>query len=174
MQQRCQVPNENIAEYYVSKLRLCKALNFGLDETKKQIAIGLWLRELSTAIMSRSHFDLDDLLKSILELELIENAKRQRITAILRDQGKNNGDYCNMKNQRNATATTTFRSKETQRGEYVNKAPSEVRASDSQECFRCKKAGYIARDCPVKPQIKCYNFNEIGYLSQNCSKSRNM
>lgn len=34
MQHRSQGPNENTVEYFFDKVRLCKALKFGLDETK--------------------------------------------------------------------------------------------------------------------------------------------
>ena len=79
MQRRCQGPDEASKEYFFDKVRLYKALNFELDEIKKQIAIGLWSREVRTAILSYSHFNIDDVLRIILDLESLESARKQRI-----------------------------------------------------------------------------------------------
>lgn len=80
MQRRVQGQNENTIEYFFDKVRLCKALDFGVDEIKVQVAVGLWSRATSAAVMTRDHFDLDDLLKNIKEFESLENARKQRIS----------------------------------------------------------------------------------------------
>ncbi|XP_043472429.1 uncharacterized protein LOC122505073 [Leptopilina heterotoma] len=93
MQNRNQRQGENTAEYFFDKLRLCKALDMKLDETKTQIAVGLWSKEISTAIISRNHIDVDELLRSITELENLEAARKLRINMsrdISRNQRSNN------------------------------------------------------------------------------------
>lgn len=83
MQSRCQRREEDTREYFFDKLRLCKALQLGMDEFKTQLAIGLWSKHISTAILSRGHFDVDDILRNIIELETLETTSRQRISANL-------------------------------------------------------------------------------------------
>lgn len=68
MQNRVQRAGENTKEYFFDKVRLCKALKMQLDEIKTQVAVGLWSREISTAIMARTHFDVHDILRSIIKL----------------------------------------------------------------------------------------------------------
>ena len=81
--ERCKLAsqNENATEYFFEKLRLCKALNFGLDEIKTQIAIGLWSKSISSAVMCRSYFDDDELLRHIQTIEQTEEERRKRINA---------------------------------------------------------------------------------------------
>lgn len=81
MQQRHQQSNENTKEYFFDKIRLCKALFFDIKETKTQFAVGLWSREISTAIMSKSYSNTDQLLKSIMELESLEAARKNELEA---------------------------------------------------------------------------------------------
>ena len=92
MQRRSQGPSENTVEYFFDKICLCKALNFGLNETRTHVAVGLWSRSTSTAIMNRSYFDLDELLRSIQELESLEAARKQRIGAKQETSAKSSAD----------------------------------------------------------------------------------
>ena len=80
MEQRSQRPGEDSHEYFFDKVRLCKALGFGISETKAQIAIGLWSREISATLMSQEFLTLDDVLKRIIDMETLEAARKQRIS----------------------------------------------------------------------------------------------
>ena len=79
--------NEDTKEYFFKKVRLCEALGFNLEETKTQIAIELWSKDTNTAIMSKNHFDLDDLLWKITKLEALEAGRKLR-TGTKYDQNK--------------------------------------------------------------------------------------
>ena len=63
--------------HFFDKVRLCKLLNFGLNETKRQIAIELLSRDTSNAILNQRHFDLDDVLRSIVAHESVNESRRQ-------------------------------------------------------------------------------------------------
>lgn len=177
MQARNQKPNEDSREYYFDKIRLCKALNFSFDESKTQIAIGLWSRNTSAAIMSQSHLDYDDLLQSIVNFESLEAARRQRIGA-RQDHPKQTtdgkgkifrGNDSRSRDSRSETSQPNIKQQSTedrQLQERINRP--EV------ECYRCHSRGHVARNCPVPREIKCYRCNEVGHIATNCSKPKNL
>ena len=172
MQRRCQGPDEATKEYFFDKVRLCKALNFELDEIKKQIAIGLWSREVSTAILSRSHFDIDDVLRSILDLESLEAARKQRIGAKKEKSKIQEGQrrLSPMRESRSSTQpkspSTTFRTNQ--------RVTEEDKTLRTRECFRCKEKGHTVKECKVRPVIKCFNCQEVAHISVNCPKPRKL
>ena len=183
MKTRCQRQGENTREYFFDKLRFCKALNFGSYEIKQQIAIGLWSRDTSTMFLSRAHFDEDDMLRNLLEIEALENARKQRIhqgranpihsategTSQQRKEGaaakpRSTGDDARAGISRNFGGTSGDSTKH-------NASAGTVGAS-SRECYRCHATGHIAKDCPVKREVVCYNCDEKGHFSKNCTKPR--
>ncbi|XP_050508984.1 uncharacterized protein LOC126886175 [Diabrotica virgifera virgifera] len=79
MQECTQNQNENISIYFHMKVYLCKSLELPFEETKEQIAIGLWSKELSNFIMSKEHCDEDTLYQDILhEAKLLDVSKAIR------------------------------------------------------------------------------------------------
>ena len=79
MEERSQRLGEDTREYFFDKVRFCKDLGFEVSEIKKQIAIGLWSRETSVAVMSQEFSTLDDMLQRILDMESLEVARKHRI-----------------------------------------------------------------------------------------------
>lgn len=79
MESRNQQRGEDIREYFFEKLKLCRSLGFGLTEIKTQIAVGLWLREISTYLLSQSFSSIDDMLGHIIAVETLEAARRHRM-----------------------------------------------------------------------------------------------
>ena len=77
MQKRSQRPDDKTAKYFFDKVHLCKALKLPFDGIKKQVAVGLWSRSISAAIVNQSHFDLDDVLRTITKNEILETARKQ-------------------------------------------------------------------------------------------------
>lgn len=182
MQSRNQRQGENTVEYFFDKLRLCKALNMGLDEIKTQIAVGLWSKEISTAIMSRTHFDTDELLRNITELEGLETARRLRIN-MSRDVSRNQrgGNHFvpgvkgeNRQGQQRESDKQSSEKVSFQPGSSAPRIPSGENVSNSRVCYRCNNSGHLAKNCPVPREVKCYQCGEVGHISKNCSKPKSM
>lgn len=78
MSSRRQGFKENLSSYFHQKVTLCKQLELSFRETKEQVAIGLASEDLSKYILSRSHFDEDELYQDIVSFERICQERRQK------------------------------------------------------------------------------------------------
>lgn len=167
MQARNQHRGENTQEYFFDKVRLCKTLKLGNEETKTQIAVGLWSKEISTAILSRDHFDLDDLLRNIITLETLENTRRQRISSNRESSKFNTGrqEYSSEESRNNSSR---------EQGHFKERRREDAESRETRECYRCHASGHIAKNCQVKREIKCFNCQQVGHISKNCTKPKSM
>lgn len=134
------------------------------------LSIGLWSRELSTAVMGRSYFDVDDLLRYIVDFETLERARKQRIN-MNREKPKGQGDHRKMSTYAESRGTSQSSSSH-QGAATLTASRSSDKDKYERECYRCHEKGHIARDCRIKPKIKCFNCNEIGHISVNCTKPK--
>ena len=170
MQGRCQRPDEKTAEYFFDKVRLCKALKLLLSETKTQVAVGFLSRSTSAAITNQSHFDLDDVLRTIEEQETLEAARRQTFGQ------KQNTARPTADDRRKPTsgekATSQRAEQQSTRQSNGGQRNSGAVTSPDRECYRCHRKGHIARNCTVKREISCYNCHESGHISKECKKPR--
>lgn len=89
MGERVQKSGKNTTEYFFSKLKLCKVLGFSLQEIKSHVAIGLWSREVSNAIMASPVNNENELLQTILNLEKMNMSRIERIEKLK----TTNGDF---------------------------------------------------------------------------------
>ncbi|KAJ8945461.1 hypothetical protein NQ314_009213 [Rhamnusium bicolor] len=80
-----QTNKDNVSAYFVKKIALCKNLGMNFEETKEQVAIGLWSKELSTYIMSQSHEEEENLFQDIITNGRIDFARKERI---IEEKGK--------------------------------------------------------------------------------------
>lgn len=163
MQSRCQRRGEDSREYFFDKLRLCKALKLGLDEFKTQLAVRLWSKKISTAILCRRHFDADDILRNIIELKTLEATRRQRINA--------NRDTSKQFDERYRISGYESNSTRDQGLPKIQRKDSTKNTGD-RECFRCNATGHMAKNCTLKREIKCYNRQQTGHISKDCTKPK--
>ena len=167
MQKRSQRPDEKTAEYFFDKVRLCKALNLPFDKIKQEVAVGLWSRSISAAIVNQSHFDLDDVLRTITEHETLETARKQ-----IFGQKQNTHKLPAGDRRKN----TTDKKAEPQRAERCGYQSGGERRSGSvstatdRECYRCHQKGHFARNCTVQREVKCFNCRESGHMAKDCKK----
>lgn len=145
MQKRLQLFEENTKEYFFDKVRLCKALKMDLDEIRRQVAVGLWSKDISTAILTRSHFDLDELLRNIVELETLEETRKQRINQSRELRNSKDRHTFSKEGERREFST---RSNNQQPGSPTNKDTNS--ASKERKCFSCEKVGHLAKECSQK------------------------
>ena len=187
MEERVQKSGENTTEYFFSKLKLCKVLGFSLQEIKSQVAIGLWSREVSNAIMAAPVSNENELLQTILNLEKMNMSRKERI-----EKSKTtNGDFQKkgahdtrsnaQKHYRYSSSTPYSGTKPVGEKEKNNSAPPSEGGNVTGEsttdrrdveCYRCHKKGHLARNCSVVREVKCYNCNEVGHVSKHCDKPR--
>ena len=172
MQKRSQRPDDKTAKYFFDKVRLCKALKLPFDEIKKQVAVGLWSRSISAAIVNQSHFDLDDVLRTITEHETLETARKQIFGQ------KQNTPRLPADDRR---SSTTEAKTEPQRAEHRGPQSGGERRSSSasttstttdRECYRCHQKGHFVRNCTVQREVKCFNCRESGHIAKGCKKPR--
>ncbi|XP_023313143.1 uncharacterized protein LOC111693176 [Anoplophora glabripennis] len=144
MQQRIQKPRESVSLYFYEKLSLCKELELEFSEIKEQIAIGLWSKELSAFIISRTHMDEDELYQDIVKYERIDNTRRERIL-----DGKD-------------------KKVKQERRDDKERKPLLRNDQAQPKYYNCETLGHIAKFCSQpKKEIKCY---KCGHTSKYCEK----
>lgn len=121
--------------------------------------------------MGRSHFDVDDLLRNIIELESLERARKHRIGS-KKDQKPASDQRKNSSFSSQRVSTSTQGNNLTQQTDK-NYRDSKI-SSANRECYRCHEKGQIARDCTVRPQPKYYNCSEIGHIPPKCRKPKSL
>ncbi|OXU16221.1 hypothetical protein TSAR_011633, partial [Trichomalopsis sarcophagae] len=81
MTERIQQRGETLQQYFHSKTKLCVDLGLGMSDTKEQILIGLWSRDLYHVMSSRVHGSVDDLLHDMLDYECASTLRAERMKA---------------------------------------------------------------------------------------------
>lgn len=163
MSERNQSKHEDINEYFHEKCNLCTNLKLNFQDTKQQILIGLYDNNLCTSLLSKTHDDLDELLRDIQEYEKVERARVERT----KSQYPRSVQY-----------------KENGMREDNHTANRQERKPDRNEegkplCFNCRNYGHVARYCrenreqsaPTRPQV-CFTCRRAGHQSRNCPRNQ--
>ncbi|XP_050514992.1 uncharacterized protein LOC126890180 [Diabrotica virgifera virgifera] len=161
MQECTQNQNENVSIYFHMKVSLCKSLELPFEETKEQIAIGLWSKELSNFIMSKEHRDEDTLYQDIVSYERIVSARKCRISD--RREKPNAKENYNTKREHSKydlPRITTFKNNSATRSKAIR-------------CFNCNVIGHSAVQCtqPARQKGSCYTCGAMDHQRNNCPKN---
>lgn len=86
MHNRRQGKDEASISYFYDKVRLCKELNLPIEAIKRQVAIGLWSKDLAFQIVGKSFNDVDDILAEIQMYEKVDKSRRDNIRAVVNEK----------------------------------------------------------------------------------------
>ncbi|GJQ69552.1 hypothetical protein Trydic_g6649 [Trypoxylus dichotomus] len=156
MTELVQCKGESLNQYFHEKIRRCTDLCLTFDDTKEQVLIGLYDRNMCSAMLSRTHRDSDDLFHDLVEFERINLARIER--------NKDKKKIC-----RNDDPVT-----EPKGNNQVNTEAKpqgrlpERRSGDNKPlCFKCGKYGHVAKYC-IHGKIIYYTCKKGGRISKNC------
>lgn len=77
MSERSQRKDKSSTVYFHEKVKLCHDVSF--EDTKEQVLVGLLFRDWCASVASKDHYNIDDLLHDITDLERLINQKTERI-----------------------------------------------------------------------------------------------
>ncbi|KAK9711769.1 Zinc knuckle [Popillia japonica] len=169
MIKRVQNPKGNISTYFHEKVLLCRELELNFQETREQVAIGLWSRELSNYVLARSYYDENDLYQDIIMYERIVNERRDKPCPYRSKGVEERNDPRSVPPSAPSTAVRENKrdnEKCYKCGERGHVSKNCV-ATDN-KCFYCKQSGHKVMDCPEKSKIKCFLCKKTGHVQRNC------
>ena len=146
MWNRVQLRNESINSYYHEKMKLCDEVGFNFEDTREQVIIGLWSRELRTQVSSKSHRNEDDFLHDLLQQQWIIDQSYEKRT--LRDGFLKLKTTCAYKDIDNVGSSGHIANMEKDAGNYRNPNLTAARSIPSRN---------------EKGEPKCYNCNVYGH-----------
>ncbi|KAK9674810.1 Zinc knuckle [Popillia japonica] len=175
---RIQRKGEPLSEYYHNKVRLCTDLNLTFADVKEQILIGLYDRNMCSAMLGREHKDkdTDQLFHDLIGYELIDSARIEKVREIERKgiaQTENRTRSEREKKDQKSHAKLPDRDSQDkphkQRIEQdlrerkrirkvmrsyqtgtvrINRSATIAKRHTILTCFTCKNEGHISRQCP--------------------------
>lgn len=168
MQQRVQAKGESTNVYFHEKVMLCQEVGLGFDDLKKQVAIGLWSKQLSGMLMARQHVDTDQLLEDIRSFEEVDKERNERIGLSFRKPTRSvpepnwNANRYHVKQEKTPGSTENTVTSDKQ---------NSYRTSRSVKCYNCGRHGHVSKDCsrPRRP-LTCGNCGQEGHLKKSCDK----
>nr|CAI5854617.1 unnamed protein product [Callosobruchus analis] len=167
MQNCVQRSKEQASTYFMQKVALCKSVGLTFNETKEQVAVGLYSRELSTYIMSKQHTDEDDLYQDLMTYERIDVARKERI-----NEERNKVQRKESKVHTSEVGISVPKPSQV-KSEHKDARPPLRNSNGEYKCYNCSEYGHIARDCcKEKREIKCYRCGEIGHTPRTCQKPK--
>lgn len=160
MTSRTQGPREDLSLYFHNKVRLCKELGLTFDEQKEQIAIGLFSRELSAMIISKTHVNMDALYRDLLSYDRITNERRRRYTT---EDRKPNIRATTAVNQ--TTQATHY-----QVPKYKQSTANQGAIAKSVRCFNCQEEGHFVTNCtkPKRERGSCFICGSLEHQQRSC------
>lgn len=159
MSERIQRKDEALSEYYHAKVRLCKDLSLNFAETKEQILIGLYDRNICSAMLSKVHDNFNSLLHDLQNYERVEKARIERIKD--KSEGKRQ-------------VTKVIENNRYERQEKSDTYMPRRNEEDKPLCFNCKKYGHVAKYCKFpRASITCFACKKEGHLQRNCPGASN-
>lgn len=136
-----------------------------MQDTKEQVLIGLWSRDLCNAMASRVHANVDQLLHDMIEFERMNSQRAERIRGSREEKNearrftKNSTDQ--LKTEDTPSTSTTTKNND--------KRPPIRNANGEPKCYNCNKYGHISKNCPEPPKIEtCSKCNEQGHTQRHC------
>lgn len=158
MMNRKQKKGESITTYVFEKYRLCMELELSFDDAKEEVITGLFSRELSNLLASKTHADLDDMLADIHSFGK-RNQQRQDFFTTPTREGR--GDNHEGGLRRPHRRTEAF--------EYPTiKDGAEGRPFC---CYKCGKRGHLSKECKESAP-KCFQCNRFGHIAKDCPESQ--
>ncbi|KAK9759085.1 hypothetical protein QE152_g246 [Popillia japonica] len=79
MVDRVQKRDERLASYFHEKVKLCADLKLNVNESKKQVLVGLWSKQACDAMFARNHYTTDQLFHDLLDYEQMEKERPSRV-----------------------------------------------------------------------------------------------
>ncbi|CAB0042957.1 unnamed protein product, partial [Trichogramma brassicae] len=149
MTERVQLKGEHIQQYFHSKVKLCLKLNLDAAEIIEQVLIGLWSKDLFSAMSGRVHANVDALLHDIIEYEHKVGQRQERARA-----QANAGPSTSRRSSNESQATSATERPNARVNNAVSKRP-QTNEQGEPRCFNCQAYGHISRNCP-EPRVEPY------------------
>lgn len=163
---RIQKKGEATQTYYHAKIRLCAELELGVRDTKEQVLVGLWSKDLCSAMAARNHHDLEELYHDIVSYERLEEQRVSRI----RSGYPSNAD----KSKTVPTTNTPMPNASTAAVPLKNpdtRTPIKNEAGEF-KCYNCNNFGHLSRNCPEpKRPLICRACQQTGHTQRHCTAS---
>lgn len=163
MTERSQQKGETLQQYFHSKAKLCGDLGLAINDTKEQILVGLWSRDLYNAMSSRLHGSLDALLHDMLDYECTSSQRMNRL--------KTNSFMYSSTPWGNNTTGNYKPSSDTLAKGTESQASLRPTVNDKGEmrCFNCNNYGHISKNCePPKKEPYCVRCKQLGHFQRAC------
>ncbi|CAB0036281.1 unnamed protein product [Trichogramma brassicae] len=144
MTERVQLKGEHIQQYFHSKVKLCLKLNLDAAEIIEQVLIGLWSKDLFSAMSGRVHANVDALLTISSNTSTrsgsvkSEPELRQTRARVRQEEAPTNPKRPQRRERPNARVNNA-----------VSKRP-QTNEQGEPRCFNCQAYGHISRNAPSR------------------------
>ncbi|KAL7301911.1 hypothetical protein TKK_0005508 [Trichogramma kaykai] len=166
MAERTQRKDESLQQYFYNKVKLCADLRLNTQETKEQVLVGLWSKDLFNAMSARAHADVDALLHDMLDYEYRVGQRQEQI--------RSSNSSANPRGQQSGVETKTNGDKSSRNAnERPQKQPSRNEKGEPR-CFNCQAHGYLSKDCTQpRKEPYCVGCRTAGHYKKDCQNAVN-